>query len=516
MKKVGEGPQLEPGTDSKVGRCSREGEVVGQEAPPEEFTAIYPTEQEGEMMNLLEGPDPSFFEDHDQHKATREAATCLDDLGEEAVERKGQMEDVDRLKLTEGFGEQLQTYVKNQLLLRKEERPQRPLDLEDVHAALEEARSHGCPSLSAAADEALQGTQLGRAGYSPNVGKLSSFKWDGDVGYGTLSWAGGTWDVWDYGDKLYPTGSWTKNLLSFDSGDVGPEARQCLLLHCAAGYLLGKHGKVPTWSEVQKRTNELREELVLQAAEASRHLGECPETMPRSEADLRVFVHDLLHWSHDKDYRTLASFPAGHLLDRTLCVVRMASDNDLSTEVITGALSSGHPSQQIHLLVHQGHMRLLIPRSMERSPPVIREVIAAGWECHLEAANGSEASVRARDYLLCPRCAQAEDVPRRSGNRPPSVLGLHLKSDASERIGAWVPGVLEPKDLPEANWSDQEIAEWLGPQANVFHQALTKGLDFLEVYAGKARASHAVLAQGGLALYLGLDHGQDFRRARDR
>jgi hypothetical protein len=68
-----------------------------------------------------------------------------------------------------------------------------------------------------------------------------------------------------------------------------------LLLHCAAGYLHGKHGKVRTWEAVQKEINELRKELVDQAAEASRYLGECPDTMPRSEANLRVFVHDLLH-----------------------------------------------------------------------------------------------------------------------------------------------------------------------------------------------------------------------------
>ena len=111
--------------------------------------------------------------------------------------------------------------------------------------------------------------------------------------------------------------------------------------------------------------------------------------MPRSEANLRVFVPDLLHWSHDKDYRTLASFPSGHLFDRTRHVIRMASDGDLSTEVITGVLSSGHNSHQIHLLVHQGHMRLLVPKELERRPPIIREVISAGWECHLEIAHGS-------------------------------------------------------------------------------------------------------------------------------
>lgn len=76
-------------------------------------------------------------------------------------------------------------------------------------------------------------------------------------------------------------------------------------------------------------------ELICQAAEASRHLGECPETMPRSEADLRVFVHDLLHCMT----KTIAPWRP-FLLDRTLHVIRMASDGDLSTEVITGALSS--------------------------------------------------------------------------------------------------------------------------------------------------------------------------------
>ena len=49
-----------------------------------------------------------------------------------------------------------------------------------------------------------------------------------------------------------------------------------------------------------------------------------------------------------------------------------------------------------------------------------------------------------------------------------------------------------------------------------FYQALDKGLDFLEVYAGKVRASQAVIAHGDLSIHLGLDHGQDFRLAKDR
>eukprot|EP00438_Fugacium_kawagutii_P015705 Skav235328 [mRNA] locus=scaffold520:603852:614712:+ [translate_table: standard] len=471
MKKVGGEPHTEGQTaEAKVGECLMPTQATSQEEPPEEFTRIYPTDQEAEMVELLEGPDFSFFEDNDKGKLTREAQIEGYQLSKDVEDRQRLMGEVDKSHLVTGLGEQLETYVKNQLLLLKEEDPSRTLQAEDVRRVLETARAKGC----------------------------------------------GYWDVVDFGDKLYPSGQWTKDLLNKDPEDRGPEARQCLLLHCAAGHLQKKHGKVPTWTEVQAQANDMRQELIEQASEASRHLGDCPETMPRSEADLRVFVHDLLHWSHDKDYRTLASFPPSNLLDSTLNVVRMASDGDLSTEVIMGALSSGQACQQIHLLVHQGHMRLLVPTQLERKPPVIRDVIAAGWECHLEAAHGSEASVRARDYLLCPRCSTPEEVPRRAGVRPPSVLGLHLQSDASERIGAWAPGALEVKDLPPTQWSDEELAIWLGPQADVFRRALSHGLDFLEVYAGKARASQAVLAKGGTALFLGLDHGQDFRRAKDR
>eukprot|EP00435_Cladocopium_sp_Y103_P015205 s4477_g3.t1 len=523
LKKTGESDPAEAATNSKVGKSMEEQAPTKRSeldwietdpaAPPEEFSGIFPTDQEEDMAELLKGPDFEFFQDSDVAKATREAT--VSPQNDEAVGRMALMKEVDGLNLTAGYGENLQTFLKNHLLLKKEREPTKDLTLDDVRSALERARAEGSPALSTAADEALQGATSQRAGYSPNVGKLSSFTWQDGIGTGSLQWDGGRWDVYDFGDQLQPEGDWICNLLTSPLPEDSPESRQCLLLHCAAGYLHKKRGRIPTLPEVQAHTNKMRAELVGQAMEASRHLGECPMSMPRSEADLRVFVHDLLHWSHDKDYRTLASFPAASLLEYTLHVVRMATDGDLSTEVIVGALSSGSEHQQLHLLVHQGHMRLLVPKECTRQPPVIREVVAAGWECHLEAAQGSEATVRARDYLLCPRCVEPEEVPRRSGNRPPSVLGLHLRPDASDRIGAWVQGPLETHELDDTHWTDQDLRDWLGDQKSIFDQALQRGLDFLEVYAGTARASKAVLKKGGLALHLGLDHGQDFRRAKD-
>ena len=86
-----------------------------------------------------------------------------------------------------------------------------------------------------------------------------------------------------------------------------------------------------------------------------------------------------------------------------------------------------------------------------------------------------------------------------------------------DKFGAAPSVPLETKDLPEGTrFSDQEIREWLGDQGKYFDEALKKGLNLLEVYAGAARATAAVRELGGVAIALGLDHGQDFRRARDR
>lgn len=259
--------------------------------------------------------------------------------------------------------------------------------------------------------------------------------------------------------------------------------------------------------------------MALMASEAVRQLGPCPDELSRSEADLRIFAHDLLHWSRDKDYRTLAAFPVAALSHHTLGIVRMSTHGELSTEVIQGLNPPDEDTPSIWLLVHQGHMRTMRPNDLTLSPPVIRSVMAAGWECHLEAAQGSEATVRAQTYLRCPRCEQHEEEPRRSGSgssgRRPPVFGLH--DLYASRIGGWTPGPLELKDLPsDATFPDSDFRGWLGDQAHFFDQACVRGLDFLEMYAGAGRATLAVRAAGGIALCLGLDHGQDFRLARDR
>ena len=180
VKKVGESDQGGGKTDSKVGKAEVETEneppTLKLDDPPKEFLDIYPTDQEADMAALLQGPDLEVYKDHDAHKTTQEAESDLKKLGEEVQERAAKMESIDRTDLTDGYDGLLKTYLSNQLLLKKEAHPELPLKTEDVREILERARTQGCPELSTAADEALQGATTLRAGYIANRGQLSKLR----------------------------------------------------------------------------------------------------------------------------------------------------------------------------------------------------------------------------------------------------------------------------------------------------------------------------------------------------
>ena len=130
---------------------------------------------------------------------------------------------------------------------------------------------------------------------------------------------------------------------------------------------------------------------------------------------------------------------------------------------------------------------------------------------------GPEARIRARDLAKCPRCEEGQRPGRRTGDRPSPVLGLYPLNVMWAKAGAEPPKPVETKDLPAGTtFTNAEIKEWLGEQASVFDEALTKGLDLLEVYAGSARVTTTVKELGGTAIAIGLAHGQDLGRARDR
>ena len=477
---------------------------------------------EARLAEWTQGGDATFFQDDDAGNASQEICFAKDEeMPAEAQERAAAIREIDNTELAKEFTGQLGTYLRNRLLKHKEDDPEQPLEEKHVKKYLEEARDKGPPEVSAEADRILGSRSWGKVGYNPEAAVLSTFRWDDGVGQASLKYRGNEWDVVNYGDKL-PISKKLEDLLGPGPSQAAPqEIRQCLILHCNAGLLASQRGGYPELEALHQEASKCREEFAEQALQAMDHLGEMPEEMGRAEADVRVFVHDFLHYSHDKDYRCLAAFVPQCFEAVKFHIVRMDNQGELTVEDIYGPCHRNGKDTEVWLLVHNGHMRLLGRPKDAESPPLVREVLAAGWEVHMEAAEGPAARVRARDLQACPRCETSPEKVRRTGvaalRSHAPVFGLYPLPAAWAKTGAAPPQPVETHEyVPSKPITDEELKAWLGPQAVHFDKAVKHGLHFLEVYAGSARATDAVRELGGTAICLGLDHGQDFTRSKDR
>ena len=202
-----------------------------------------------------------------------------------------------------------------------------------------------------------------------------------------------------------------------------PEGRQCLVLHCVAGVLLRKQGRLPTAAEVASAAAKVRKELLDRAVSSDTALGPVPEELSRAEADLRIYAHDLRHWAHDKDYRCLAAYPLPFFSRYRLLFLRVDSRGHVTSEEIRG-LTRLPPREPIVLVIHQGHMRLVYaaPGLVSGAFPHPRVVPGFGWADLLEAAGTPEAWYKPGAVLRCAHCVPIQDA-RRTG-RGFGVLGL--------------------------------------------------------------------------------------------
>ena len=236
----------------------------------------------------------------------------------------------------------------------------------------------------------------------------------------------------DYGDKL-PISEKLEHIVGPAPSQTNPqEIRQCLMLHCTAGLMTTHKGRYPTLQELHSEAQKHREEAAEQAAQALDHLGEMPEEMGRAEADVRVFVHDFLHYSHDKDYRCLAAFVPVSFEAVRFHVVRMDPQGELTVEDICGPCHRAGKDPEVWLLVHNGHMRLLGKPAMAEAGPAAR--------------------VRARDLRACPRCEPSPEKLRRTGQPLPRaaapVLGLYPLPVGWDKTGASPPQTFETAEYP--------------------------------------------------------------------
>ena len=203
-----------------------------------------------------------------------------------------------------------------------------------------------------------------------------------------------------------------------------PEGRQCLVLHCVAGVLHRKQGRLPTAAEVASAAAKVRKDLLDRAVSSDTALGPVPEELSRAEADLRIYAHDLRHWAHDKDYRCLAAYPLPFFSRYRLLFLRVDSRGHVTSEEIRGADATAC-SEPIVLVIYQGHMRLVCaaPGLVSGAFPHPRVVPALGWADLLEAAGTPEAWYKPGAVLRCAHCVPNQDT-RRTG-RGFGVLGLH-------------------------------------------------------------------------------------------
>ena len=237
----------------------------------------------------------------------------------------------------------------------------------------------------------------------------------GTLGQGVLRWLGQDWEMYDFQASLEIDHELADQLANPPEDPARPqrEHRQCLLLHVAAGLLWSARGHLPTPSAVQEAALQLRREMFRYAVVAANALGEPPAMMNQAESDLRTFVHDLVHRDHDKDYRCLAAFPPTSAKHAACHILRVSHRGACSGESVYGWHFDDQTSPHVWLLVHRGHMRLLIPpgntlaERLQRAPETslgFAELYAAGWEAHLLAGSTEPETITAKHLFGCPRC----------------------------------------------------------------------------------------------------------------
>ena len=265
------------------------------------------------------------------------------------------------------------------------------------------------------------------------------------------------------------------------------------------------------------------DKTVPQALEAAELLGEPADKMPQGEADLRTFIHDLLHAHHDKDYRTPAAFPLEDLRKLCLCFVRVDSTYQASQDKIVGDKFDGDPRNCLHFHAQRGHLTLLVPRKPLLPFDFARSIPAVGWREHLDSDEDQG------PLVTLPQCKICSYKPGHSACRTgyePHAFGTTW---VERRIGGVEAGPNTPwtgdnasalelladlsgADLSESNekqvlhlvcdsspsWDPQVasigLSLYLAPQSPVPAQLATKALPVLHL--PRAQAVVIVLPEG--------------------
>ena len=261
----------------------------------------------------------------------------------------------------------------------------------------------------------------------------------------------------------------------------GSRKTQCLIRIVAAGCLV-VGGIAPAKAEVDAAARSLREQLAWAATEALRAMGDAPDRVPAAEAELRAHCHDLVHAGHDKDFRVLAVLPTPSLRALRLTVVHLDHSGGIIVEPVSGEEAT-HTSPRVWVLIHRGHMRLLIPRGTGPDTWVgqqsVTDTPAYGWEWYFDRCRDQPATSPGDPTKQC-RCCRAAKYAQ---DPRPRLVGE--EEDLGSRAGSVLAAAaLTPFCLARVG-SVGPTYTVRGPQ-----------LRLIEVCAGTAGITKAWLAKG--------------------
>ena len=344
----------------KSGQGAEEGEAASTRAGgekqvqftevPSEFDVVDYTVAEEELREALKGPDRDWLQ-----PASAPGAALKEATGQSAPQQAKDLASRAEELATGPVLGQLRE-ASDDLFAWAAARVARAPDagIEDI---LGDMATYGMGELAAEASRILEAKCEHRAGSSDGI-KVSDVVWEpGLPGRGTLTIEGATWTIWDYKEEVVMSEELAAMLRQ---PEEGTEKRQCVTKAVAAGVMWRSVARRPTVEEVDSKALELRLEQTRQALEAQMAMGEPATKVAPIEAEIRVYTHDIVKASHDKDFRSLAVFPLQELEDCKLVVIRADYKGDVVVETVTGPL--WQPSGwALWCLIWRGHMVYLEP-----------------------------------------------------------------------------------------------------------------------------------------------------------
>ena len=315
---------------------------------PEEFHVDYTKDED--LQTVVKGPQETWANDvfrpershggRDGESATREAK----DLVRVAQGLASQP----TLKALQGASDDLYAWA----AARVARNPQL-----DVETLMMEMSTYGLGELAKEAAEILEGCGGTRAGEVSRVIVRDTIWAPGQPGQGSVQVDGKVWRSWDYGEDVMMTEDLAALL---QVAEPVMERRQCVTVTMASAILWRQHRRRPTVTEVHEKAKELRLEQTRLAQEANQVMGVAAEMVAPVEHELRVYAHDLVTPSHEKDFRSLSVFCLEEMAEARFTVLRADYRGGLVVESVQG--QRWEPGGwDVWALIWKGHMTLIQP-----------------------------------------------------------------------------------------------------------------------------------------------------------